>query len=204
MPVETVRRPAMGGTMNDIYITLSGNVVAEPRQFAGENGLRVTSLRLACAPRLYDKSSQSWYDGETSYYTVRCYRVLAENVARCVRPGQPIVVHGKLRVRSYERDGRRGSAAEVEAVSVGHDLRRGVTTFEKPQRTAAGAGAPVMAMAGAVTAAADEGGDVQVAPPAGFARQAPAAEAVEKSETMETTETTETIETAEIAERLAA
>ncbi|GII67159.1 hypothetical protein Skr01_72440 [Sphaerisporangium krabiense] len=122
--------------MNDIYITLSGNVIAEPRQFTAEAGPRVTSLRVASTPRLYDKPTQSWYDGETSYYVVRCYRVLAENVARSVRAGQPVVVHGRLRIRSLDRDGQKRSVAEVEAVSVGHDLRRGVSAFEKPQRTA--------------------------------------------------------------------
>ncbi|RCG23427.1 single-stranded DNA-binding protein [Sphaerisporangium album] len=176
MPVETVRRPAMGGTMNDIYITLSGNVIAEPRQFAGDNGLRATSLRLASTPRLYDRSSRSWYDGETTYYTVRCYRVLAENVARCVRPGQPIVVHGRLRVRSFERDGRRGAVPEVEAISVGHDLRRGVSTFEKSQRTAAGAGAPVTAAAGVPETT---GGDLQAPPASGPADEAPPGEVIE-------------------------
>lgn len=122
--------------MNDIYITLSGNVAAEPRQYRFDDGMCVTSLRLATTPRVFDRASQTWRDGETSFYAVRCYRALADNVARSVRRGQPIVVHGKLRIRSYEREGDRRFTAEVEAVSIGHDLRRGVTTFQKPQRVA--------------------------------------------------------------------
>ncbi len=116
--------------MNDIYITLTGNVVADPRQFHFDDGTRVTSLRLAATPRLFDRSSQSWHDGETSYYAVRCHRALADNVAQSVKIGQPVVVHGKLRIRSYEREGERRFIAEVEAVSVGHDLRRGVSSFQ--------------------------------------------------------------------------
>ncbi|MEU8271519.1 single-stranded DNA-binding protein [Sphaerisporangium sp. NPDC049002] len=134
MSAETVRRPAMGGTMNDIYITLNGNVAADPRQYHFDDGTRVTSLRLASTRRVFDKASQSWHDGETTFYAVRCYRVLAENVAQSIKIGQPIVVHGKLRIRSYERDGERRFLAEVEATSVGHDLRRGVSRFEKAQR----------------------------------------------------------------------
>ncbi|MEV7967151.1 single-stranded DNA-binding protein [Sphaerisporangium sp. NPDC088356] len=136
MSAETVRRPAMGGTMNDIYITLNGNVAADPRQYHFDDGTRVTSLRLASTRRVFDKASQSWHDGETTFYAVRCYRVLAENVAQSIKIGQPIVVHGKLRIRSYERDGERRFLAEVEATSVGHDLRRGVSRFEKAQRRA--------------------------------------------------------------------
>ncbi|WP_424535454.1 single-stranded DNA-binding protein [Sphaerisporangium viridialbum] len=136
MSAENVRRSAMGGTMNDIYITLNGNVAADPRQYHFDDGTRVTSLRLASTRRVFDKASQSWHDGETTFYAVRCYRILAENVAQSIKLGQPIVVHGKLRIRSYERDGERRFLAEVEATSVGHDLRRGVSRFEKAQRGA--------------------------------------------------------------------
>ncbi|WP_248965323.1 single-stranded DNA-binding protein [Sphaerisporangium perillae] len=126
--------------MNDIYITLVGNVAADPRQYQLNDGSRVTSLRLASTRRVFDRPSQTWHDGETTFYAVRCYRALAENVARSIKLGQPIVVHGKLRIRSYERDGERRFMAEVEATSVGHDLRRGVSSFERPQR---GVTAPV-------------------------------------------------------------
>ncbi|WP_344945600.1 single-stranded DNA-binding protein [Sphaerisporangium flaviroseum] len=134
MSAETVRRPAMGGTMNDIYITLHGNVAADPRQYHFDDGSLVTSLRLASTRRVFDKASQSWHDGETTFYAVRCYRALADNVVQSIKVGHPIVVHGKLRIRSYERDGQRRFLAEVEALSVGHDLRRGVSTFERSQR----------------------------------------------------------------------
>jgi single-strand DNA-binding protein len=134
MSAENVRRPAMGGTMNDIYITLNGNVTTEPRQYHFDDGSLVTSLRLATTRRVFDKASQSWHDGETTFYAVRCYRALADNVAQSIKVGQPVIVHGKLRIRSYERDGERRFLAEVEATSVGHDLRRGVSSFEKSQR----------------------------------------------------------------------
>jgi single-strand DNA-binding protein len=120
--------------MNDTYITLSGYVSADPRQYHFDDGSRVTSLRLASTRRVFDKASQSWHDGETTFYAIRCYRALADNVAQSIKLGQPIVVHGKLRIRSYEREGERRFLAEVEATSLGHDLRRGVSSFEKSQR----------------------------------------------------------------------
>ncbi|GII79020.1 hypothetical protein Sru01_40020 [Sphaerisporangium rufum] len=122
--------------MNDIYITVLGNVAADPRRHSFADGSSATSLRVASTRRVFDRATQSWQDGETTFYTVRCYRSLAENVARSVRLGHPVVVHGRLRIRSYERDGQRRLAAEVEAASVGHDLRRGVTGFQKAHRGA--------------------------------------------------------------------
>lgn len=120
--------------MNDIYVTLSGNVAADPRQYPLSDGSRVTSLRLASTRRVFDRPSQTWQDAETTFFAVRCYRALADNVSQSIKLGQPIVVHGKLRIRSYERDGERRFLAEVEATSVGHDLRRGVSAFDKGRR----------------------------------------------------------------------
>ena len=124
--------------MNDVYITLTGNVTHEPRQFPLPDGSRVTSIRVAASRRYLDRRTQEWMSSPPSFYSVRCYRSLADNVAQSVRRGQPVVVHGRLRIREYERDGERRFLAEIEASSVGHDLKWGIATFEKPPRAARG------------------------------------------------------------------
>jgi single-strand DNA-binding protein len=131
----------MGGRMNDIYVTLSGNVAADPRQFSLSDGSRVTSLRVATSRRYVDRQTQEWHNTPPVFFAVRCYRALADNVAQSVQRGQPVVVHGRLRIREYERDGQRRFMAEVEASSVGHDLKWGITSFEKPIRVTS---APLM------------------------------------------------------------
>lgn len=45
-----------------------------------------------------------------------------------------MVVVGRIRVREWERDGRRGSTTEIHANSVGHDLTRGIANFSRPAR----------------------------------------------------------------------
>jgi single-strand DNA-binding protein len=115
--------------VNDTYITLGGNVVTEPRQYRSKDGTAAAYLRIASSPRIFDRRSETWRDGETAYYGVWCHRALAENVLRCVRQGHPIVVHGRLRVRSYEKEGQRRHSVEVDAAMLGHDLRRGVSEF---------------------------------------------------------------------------
>jgi single-strand DNA-binding protein len=49
------------------------------------------------------------------------------------------VVSGKLRIREFEQEGERRFMPEVEASSVGHDLRWGTGTFAKPERGGAAA-----------------------------------------------------------------
>ncbi|GMA85810.1 hypothetical protein GCM10025868_10600 [Angustibacter aerolatus] len=52
--------------------------------------------------------------------------------------GQPVVVHGTLTRRDWDHDGQSGVDLEVEAVSVGHDLRRGSSQFAKVSRGSGG------------------------------------------------------------------
>ncbi|GHH66536.1 single-stranded DNA-binding protein 1 [Streptosporangium violaceochromogenes] len=129
--------------MNDIYVTLTGNVAAPPRQHTFPDGSRVTSLRIATTSRFYDRERQQWCDGETTYFGVRCFRGLADNVAQSVRAGQPVVVQGRLRIREFVHGGERRFMPEVEAGSLGHDLRWGLGSFSRPQR---GGAAPVLGL----------------------------------------------------------
>jgi single-strand DNA-binding protein len=122
--------------VNDIYITLTGNVAAEPRQHTFEDGIKVTSLRVLTSHRYFDKKSGQWVDGERVCFAVRCWRTLGDNVAQSIRVGHPVVVSGKLRIREFGPDDDRRFMAEVEASSVGHDLRWGTGSFAKPDRAA--------------------------------------------------------------------
>lgn len=120
--------------MNDIYITLTGNVAAEPRQYSFDDGTKVTSLKVLTAHRYFDRKTGQWTDGEKVCFTVRCWRALGENVAASVRSGQPVVVSGKLRIREFGAEGDRRFMPEIEASAVGHDLRWGTGVFTKPER----------------------------------------------------------------------
>lgn len=120
--------------MNDIYITLTGNVAAEPRQHTFDDGARVTSLRVLTSYRYFDKKAGQWADGEKVCFAVRCWRALGDNVAQSIKVGQPVVVSGKLRIREFGPEGDRRFMPEVEASAVGHDLRWGTGAFAKPER----------------------------------------------------------------------
>ncbi|MFI6455895.1 single-stranded DNA-binding protein [Streptosporangium amethystogenes] len=130
--------------MNDIYVTLTGNVAATPRQHTFPDGSRVTSLKIASTSRYFDRENQQWRNGETTYFGVRCFRGLADNVAQSVQLGQPVVVQGRLRIREFTHEGERRFMPEVEANSLGHDLRWGLGSFSKSQR-----GGPVAALGSA-------------------------------------------------------
>src|SRR5262249_49874356 len=98
-------------------------------------GTSTAKLRVAYTERRLNRETGEWGDGPTSFVTVLCWRALADNVAMCLRKGEPVLVRGRLRVREYEgKDGSRGTETEIDASSVGHDLSRGVAHFSRTRR----------------------------------------------------------------------
>src|SRR5215475_9977547 len=146
--------------INDSHIDLAGFVASEPafKRIAG--GTSTAKLRVAYTERRFNRETGEWGDGPTSFVTVLCWRTLADNVAVCLRKGEPVLVRGRLRVREYEgKDGSRGTETEVDASSIVHDLSRGVAHFSRTRR-APGETAAENAEALAAQAHDGEGGAV--------------------------------------------
>ena len=61
------------------------------------------SFRVGSTPRYLRNGT--WVDGQTSWFTVNCWRSLGRNVAESVRRGDAVVVHGRVRVDVWEREG---------------------------------------------------------------------------------------------------
>jgi single-strand DNA-binding protein len=123
--------------INDAQIVLAGFVASAPSFRRTTRGTSTASLRVAYTPRHINRDTGEWADGETSFVTVLCWRTLADNVAMCLRKGEPVLVKGRLRVRPFQdKQGASRIAVEVDAQSVGHDLTRGVAHFSRTHRAA--------------------------------------------------------------------
>lgn len=118
--------------MNETMVTVAGNVVADPTLRATATGRRVAGFRLAATERSFDRKLNTWRDKDTTFWQVNCWGRSAENVADSLRKGQPVLVHGKVRVGTYEdKDGLTRTSLEIDAWTVGHDLTLGVAQFTK-------------------------------------------------------------------------
>jgi single-strand DNA-binding protein len=115
------------------YLTLTGYVTAEPRLWhTARTKTPVASVRVGSTPRRLNRATGEWQDGETSYFTVKCWRRLAENVHGSLRKGDMIIVRGKLSTRTWVDDQQRTrTEMQVEADSVGHDLAFGWSRFNR-------------------------------------------------------------------------
>ena len=120
--------------MNEIPITLVGTAVQDVRTSITRTGTQVSSFRMACNSRRFDKSANSWVDGDTTYLTVNCWRTLADSVAESVHRGDPLLVTGRLKIREWSTADKSGLSVEVEASAVGHDMSRGSSVFTKRRR----------------------------------------------------------------------
>ncbi|MDF2992472.1 MAG: single-stranded DNA-binding protein [Microbacterium sp.] len=116
------------------HITLVGNVVGEPEERTTRGGESIAAFRLAVSERRFDRERSQWVDGHTNYYAVSVFGELGRNALASVRKGERVVVAGRLRLREWENETKRGVSADVTADAIGHDLRWGVTQFRRTPR----------------------------------------------------------------------
>lgn len=118
--------------INEAHISLSGYVATQPALKWTRTGVPALNMRVAWTPRRMDRVTGEWIDMSTNFLTVYAYRKLAENAATCLRKGDPIVLRGRVTTRDFEdKNGHPRTALEVDAISFGHDMTRGVSTFQR-------------------------------------------------------------------------
>lgn len=119
--------------MFETTVTVVGNVLNAPdcRRLVDSQAL-VTHFKVAATSRRFDRADGRWIDGDGLRVRVNCWRQLAENVARSVQVGDPVIVTGRLYSRDWETaDHVRRVSYELDAYSVGHDLARGRAKFAR-------------------------------------------------------------------------
>lgn len=128
----------MGHEMSDRgdTITITGNVATPPELKRTPGGVVITTFRVARSLRRYNRETGAWSDAGTNFYTVSAYRTLAEHAHHSLQTGDRVILTGHLRVRDWDNGTRKGTAVEIDADAIGHDLRWGTTTFVKDSRGA--------------------------------------------------------------------
>ena len=111
--------------------TVSGLVSTTPRHLVTQEGLPITSFRLASSKRRFDRTKKIWVEGETNWFTINSFRQLAINSASSISKGDRIVVSGRLKVRDWDNGERSGTSVEIEADCLGHDLVWGTSEFSR-------------------------------------------------------------------------
>ena len=119
-------------------ITLIGNLTADPELRFTPSGAAVANFTVASTPRTFDRQTNEWRDGDAMFLNCAVWRQAAENVAESLQKGMRVIVHGRLRSRSYEtREGERRTVFEIDVDEIGPALKYATA---KVSRNAAGSG----------------------------------------------------------------
>jgi single-strand DNA-binding protein len=120
-------------------ITLIGNLTGDPELRFTPSGAAVANFTIACTPRTLDRQSNEWKDGETLFISCAVWRQVAENVAESLTRGARVVVHGRLKARSYDdRDGNKRTVFECDVEEIGASMRYATLKISKTSRSDGG------------------------------------------------------------------
>ena len=106
-------------------ITISGNTVAAADVRFTPAGKAVASFTVAVNERRFDKQTNEWVDGDTTFYPCSAWGQMGENCAETlVDKGMRVMVVGRIKSRKFtNRDGVDVTRLEVEVDEVGPSLR---------------------------------------------------------------------------------
>lgn len=121
----------------EIQVVVVGNLTADPELRFIPSGAAVANFTVAQTPRTFDRDTNAWKDGETVFMRCNVWRDTAENIAASLHRGDRVVVTGKLKQRSYEKDGVTHTVIEMEADEIGASMRYAEVRVNKTQRTQA-------------------------------------------------------------------
>ncbi|GAA4854986.1 single-stranded DNA-binding protein [Saccharopolyspora rosea] len=125
----------------ETVITVVGNLTADPELRFTPSGAAVANFTVASTPRMFDRNTGEWKDGEALFLRCNIWRQAAENVAETLTRGMRVVVQGRLRQRSFEtKEGEKRTVVELEVDEIGPSLRYATAKVNKVSRGGSGFG----------------------------------------------------------------
>jgi single-strand DNA-binding protein len=106
--------------MSNPTVTIVGRIGQDP-EAVGSNGLR---LRVATNDRIKNDATGEWEDKNTSWWTVKAWKRLAEQSKDVLKKGQEVIIVGKVYEENWtDKEGTKRTSYEINAESIA------VTTF---------------------------------------------------------------------------
>ena len=134
-------------------VILIGNLGADPETRYMPSGGAVTNIRIATSESWKDKQTGEQKD-RTEWHRITFYGRLAEVAGEYLKKGSQVYIEGKLRTRTYEKEGQTHYSTEIIAdnmqmlgsrAGAGGAERMTGDTHGEPEPAAAPAGKPAKA-----------------------------------------------------------
>ncbi|MFJ1768015.1 single-stranded DNA-binding protein [Amycolatopsis sp. NPDC088138] len=124
----------------DTTITIIGNLTADPELRFTQAGAAVANFTVASTPRTFNRATGDWEDGEALFMRCTIWKQAAENVAESLTRGARVVVHGRLKQRSFQtKEGEKRTVVELDVDEIGPSLRYATATVTKNAKNATSA-----------------------------------------------------------------
>lgn len=133
--------------MSDLTTTITGNLADDPELRYTQSGVAVATIRVGVNNRTYNKTTQQYEDGETTWIRATAWRELAENITQTLTKGTRVVVTGKIKQPSAYQTatGETRASLELEIEDIGASLRYATATITKIARTTTASATPTPA-----------------------------------------------------------
>ena len=98
------------------------------------NGGAVANFSIAATPRVFDKQSNQWVDGDALFLRCTAWRDLATHCAQSLAKGMRVIAQGRLQQRSYQsQDGSNRTVIELQVDEIGPSLKYATAQVQKMQ-----------------------------------------------------------------------
>ena len=119
----------------DTTLTIIGNLTNDPELRFTPSGAAVANFTVASTPRMFDRQSNEWKDGEALFMRCNVWRQVAENVAESLTRGSRVIVSGRLKQRSFDtKEGEKRTVIELEVDEIGPSLRYATAKVTRASR----------------------------------------------------------------------
>ena len=123
---------------NSVHVV--GNITRDPELRFTPTGQARATFGLAVNRRWQNRQNNEWEE-QTSFFDVKCWAQMAENVGESLHRGARVIVSGRLEQRSWETEnGDKRSKVEVVADEIAPSLRWATVEITKNERREPGQG----------------------------------------------------------------
>lgn len=118
----------------ETVITVVGNLTADPEMRTTRSGSTVANFSIASTPRVFDKQSNQWVDGDALFLRCTAWRDLASHCAQSLSKGMRVIAQGRLTQHSWEDEQhQKRTAVELQVDEIGPSLRYATAQVQKMQ-----------------------------------------------------------------------
>jgi single-strand DNA-binding protein len=110
---------------NDTILTIVGFLTADPELKSTQSGLAVVNVTIAATPSKFNKDTNEWVNGETTFMRASAWRTFAEQISASLKKGDKVIAQGRLTTQKFtDKEGNERSSMHLELESLGLDLSR--------------------------------------------------------------------------------